>query len=252
MPTNAPLRQALGIDQPPAPAPVNPLALSPAQLAQIGKLADGARTALTLVRGTLTFMRNVLTDRSNALRAMAEQVFAEWARVVSFDGSSRAEWETNARSYLSPDIGVAYSRGIESFFFYFGVNFYFGPVNRRGPLSWRDDGLWTSLRKRLAVLMGIPFNALADDPNADQFGNAPVHLDGVIGGRPLLIGGGLRLTELIRVTGGSVIFRVRDPNPLITDSHVRRSAFVSVSVDWDLRNVFGPLLGTTPPASSIR
>jgi hypothetical protein len=76
-----------------------------------------------------------------------------------------------------------------------------------------------------------------------------VTLTGVLGNRPLLLGAGLRLNDLVRVTGGTVLFRVKSPNPLITDQDLDYAWYMALSIDWDLRGMFAQL-GSAPARSS--
>ena len=82
------------------------------------------------------------------------------------------------------------SQAIDSFFFYLGTNFYLGPVNKKAPLSFREDGFRSSIRKRFAVMFGIPINGFDDTADVSLSGAPGVPLQGVIGSRPLLVGGG--------------------------------------------------------------
>jgi hypothetical protein len=125
-------------------------------------------------------------------------------------------------------------------------------VNKKAPLSFREDGFATSMRKRFAVMLGIPINGFDDTATTTLTSGAGVRLDGVIGSRPLLLGAGFRINDFVRFTGGSVFFKVPDPNPLVSDPKTRHSAFFAISVDWDVRGMFGGLSGQTPTSLSRR
>jgi hypothetical protein len=243
---NETLRRAAGVQPAAAGAPDNPNALTTDDLNEIVRLATGAITSLTVARSNLARLQNLLRTRSAGIRAMAEQVGAELEKVVRFTGTTTTDWRTRATAYISADVGLAYSPEIDSFFFYFGTNIYLGPVNKKAPLSYRDDG-WGTIRKRLALTFGIPLNPFEQNQTVTLTDPQGGQLDGVIGSRPLLVGIGWRLTDILRLTGGSVIFNVRDPNPLIDDKQLRRSGFIALSVDWDIKSTFSGLVGTTPP-----
>jgi hypothetical protein len=242
------LRTIAGVEPAAAGAAANPNALLPADLNTVANLARQAVNFVTSARADAVDLRDALLERTAAIVAMAEQVGADLERVVRFTGTTTADWRTRATAYMSADVGLAYSKGIQSFFFYLGANIYLGPVNKKATLSLREDGVRSSIRKRLAVMFGIPMNPFEETQQTNSL-NDPrgIELKGVIGSRPVLFGAGIRLTELVRFTAGTVIFKVRDPNPLVVDERLRRSAFFSISVDWDLRGSFGALVGTKPP-----
>jgi hypothetical protein len=247
--TNQALQRAAGLAAAPG-APPAPGALSENDLKEISAQAGRAVIAMRVAHGLIVRLETLLTARTAAIAVMAEQVGAELERVVRFTGTTTADWRTRATAYMSADVGLAYSKGIQSFFFYLGANIYLGPVNKKATLSLREDGLRSSIRKRLAVMFGIPVNPFDETKDPTSL-NDPrgIQLDGVIGARPVLLGAGIRLTELVRLTGGTVIFKVRDPNPLVVDAQLRRAGFISISVDWDLRGSFSALVGNRPPST---
>jgi hypothetical protein len=59
----------------------------------------------------------------------------------------------------------------------------------------------------------------------------------------LVLGGGLRLTDSIRVAAGALVFKAFDPNPLIDNKRIRISPFLSFSVDWDVKGTITELGG---------
>jgi hypothetical protein len=239
------LRATAGLDAKLPSGAVNPQALTEAQLTAVAGLAEQARVRFAAARTALEAFQRELTDRRAAIEAMAADITGETTQLVSFRGTTTSGWETRAKQYISVDVGLATSQPIDSTFFYVGTNFYTGPVNKRAPLHWHDQ----SFRKRFAVTFGIPLNPFADDKTVDQFSDAPAKIEGVIGARPLLSGVGWRLTDVMRFTFGTVMFKVRNPNPLI-DSKLERhfTWFFGASVDWDIKNFFAGLAGATPGA----
>jgi hypothetical protein len=249
---NAGLRAATGVQAAAPGAAPNATAMSSEDLLKVASLAATARTSLNSLRNELSNLETVLAARSTALSTLAEQTATALENDITFSGTTMTDWKTRATAYISADVGVAYSGEIDSFFFYLGSNFYLGPVNKKAPLSFREDGFGSSIRKRLAIMLGIPINGFNDTTAVTLTTDTGVRLDGVIGSRPLLIGAGFRINDFVRLTGGSLFFKVADPNPLITDEKTRHSAFFAVSVDWDVRGMFGGLQGQTPAAASIR
>ena len=244
------LFRAAGLAPATPPAAANPNAVSVTELAGIGNKLQTASETLDLVRDEMSQTQSALDDRFLAISRIAADAAAALERDVRFSGTTMTDWKTRATAYISADVGLAYSGGIDSFFYYLGTNVYLGPVNKKAPLSFQEDGLVSSIRKRFAIMFGIPINSFDDEETVAELNDERVDLEGVIGNRPLLIGAGFRLTDLIRITGGSVFFKVRDPNPLITDLRTRHSAFFAVSVDWDIRGFFAGLGGQSPVSAS--
>ena len=232
-----PLRDVAGLGPQVAGLP-NPNAVTADEFIGVAQQVERVRQALLEGRGALTNMQRMLIDRSQLIAAAANRITADIIEVIQIDGDTTANWDTRARSYISADVGVAWSNPIDSFFFYLGANFYLGPVNKRAPLRWSDPG---NFRKRFSFTVGIPINTISDTQSQTTLTAGDVTLTGVLGDRPLLLGAGLRLNDLLRVTSGAVLFRVENPNPLITRERLDYSWFLAFSIDWDLRGMFSQL-----------
>lgn len=232
-----PLRDVAGLGPQVAGLP-NPNAVTADEFIGVAQQVERVRQALLEGRGALTNMQRMLIDRSQLIAAAANRITADIIEVIQIDGDTTANWDTRARSYISADVGVAWSNPIDSFFFYLGANFYLGPVNKRAPLRWSDPG---NFRKRFSFTVGIPINTISDTQSQTMLTAGNVTLTGVLGDRPLLLGAGLRLNDLLRVTSGAVLFRVENPNPLITRERLDYSWFLALSIDWDLRGMFSQL-----------
>lgn len=244
-----PLRDVAGLGPQLAGKP-NPNAVSAAEFVAVAQQAERVRQALLEARGALTNLQRVLTERTALITSAAAGVTADVVEVIQVDGTSVASWETRARSYVSADVGVVWSQPIESFFFYVGANFYLGPVNKKAPLRWSEPG---NFRKRFSFTAGIPINSFDDTQSQATLAAGDVTLTGVLGDRPLLLGAGLRLTDLVRVTSGTVLFRVRSPDPLVTDEALDYAWYLALSIDWDLKGMFSQIGSASPaPSSSIR
>jgi hypothetical protein len=216
-------------------AGANPNALAPDRLKSVAQLIEDVREAFEATRFRFEDLARALGERQRTIAAMSTQMTGASTELVPFRGTTLGTWETRASQYLSADVGLARADPIDSTFFYLGTNIYTGPVNKRAELEWRDQ----SFRKRFAFMFGIPLNPFEEDQTVDQFANAPQTLEGVLGDRPLLIGAGWRLTNVMRATGGIVMFRVKDANPLLdTRPKTHFTWFMSLSTDWDIRGMF--------------
>jgi hypothetical protein len=232
-----PLRDVAGLGPQVAGQP-NPNFVRAEEFVAVAQQIERVRQALLEGRGALTNMQRMLTERSRLIAAAANRITADIVEVIQIDGDTTANWDVRARSYISADVGVAWSNPIDSFFFYLGANFYLGPVNKRAPLRWSDPG---NFRKRFSFSAGIPINTISDTPSGTTLTAGDVTLTGVLGDRPLLVGAGLRVNDLVRVSSGVVLFRVVNPNPLITRERLDYSWFLAFSIDWDLRGMFAQM-----------
>jgi hypothetical protein len=232
-----PLRDVAGLG-PQVAGLRNPNVVQPEEFIAVAQQVERVRQALLEGRGALTNMQRMLTDRSRLIAAAANRITADIVEVIQIDGDTTANWDVRARSYISADVGVAWSNPIDQFFFYLGANFYLGPVNKRAPLRWSDPG---NFRKRFSFTVGIPINTISDTQSRTTLTAGDVTLTGVLGDRPLLVGAGLRLNDLVRVSSGVVLFRVVNPNPLITRERLDYSWFLAFSIDWDLRGMFAQM-----------
>jgi hypothetical protein len=247
-PSWQPLRDVAGLG-PQVAGQSNANAVTAAEFVAVAQQVERVRQALLEGRGALVNMQQVLTTRADLISAAANRVTADIVDVIEIDGTTTAAWDTRARSYVSADVGVAWSNPIDSFFFYLGANFYFGPVNKKAPLRWSEPG---NFRKRVAFTVGVPINSFSDTQTRPTLSAGDVTLSGVLGDRPLLLGGGLRLNDLVRVTSGAVLFRVKSPNPLITSEDLDYAWYVSMSIDWDLRGMFAGLAAAPSRSSRPR
>jgi hypothetical protein len=221
------------------------LKLTDGQLKAVATLVGQVRQAFENLRFDMERLQRALGDRQKTILALSDQMSAEAGEIVPFFGTTTSDWETRARQYISADIGLARADPIDSTFFYFGTNIYVGPVNKRAPLPWSDQ----SFRKRFAFTFGIPLNAFDETQITTQFTNASQTLEGVIGNRPLLIGAGWRLTDLIRATGGIVMFKVKDANPLVDQRATTHFTwYFGLSADWDLKGMFTQSFSGPPRA----
>jgi hypothetical protein len=245
-PSWEPLRDVAGLGPRVGDKP-NPNAVTATEFLAVAQQVERVRQALLEARGALSNTQRVLTVRSELIAEAANGITADIIEVIQIEGTTTAAWETRARSYVSVDVGVVWSQPIESFFFYVGANFYLGPVNKRAPLRWSEPG---NFRKRFAFTVGFPINSFSDTQTETTLTAGDVTLTGVLGDRPLLLGAGLRISDLVRVTSGTVLFRVKSPNPLIAREELDFAWYLGMSIDWDLRGMFAAL--GTAPSGSVR
>lgn len=143
-------------------------------------------------------------------------------------------FKTRATWYLAPDIGAAYVLGKErpaDFATFYGLQFHPWPINREVPYSifkgWGDPTF-----TRHPLLTALSFNI---GLTTNKFVESDTEYKGVIDDRiGLMLGAGLRLTEMIRLVGGTVMTRHADQEPLSTSDHLHFNGFIGLTLDFDL------------------
>ncbi len=205
---------------------------------QLAKDVQKVREKLFFHLDWLRKLHAKLEQRQEAIDRLVDQLALELESQVVLLGTTVGDYETRASFYISADVGVGFAPDVEEMFTYFGTNIYFRPVNKKAPLK----GM--SFKKRFSIMLGLTNESLESEGQ----------LKGIVGTSPLLIAGGFRLNDFIRLSAGTVIFKDEDPNPLITEESLAWSPYVSISIDWNLRKIFarfgGALNLTDPPAAA--
>jgi hypothetical protein len=78
---------------------------------------------------------------------------------------------------------------------------------------------------------------------ADGGGGRVQTRDNLFGNQALLAGAGLRITDTIRLGAGALLFKEKDPNPLITRFRVASTYYFSLSFDLNVAKAFKGGLG---------
>jgi len=117
--------------------------------------------------------------------------------------------------------------------FYAGSNIYFRPINKAAPLSYAGTFL-----HRFALTVGITTTVKDPSRRADDLRSNPDDKDA---SNSLLLGAGLRITPSLRVGAGVLVFKESDPNPLIEQTSVTATPYVSFTADVDVAGIFKSL-----------
>lgn len=168
----------------------------------------------------------------NAAAALINFVALE-ARVVTVTlGSSVLSADLARSAYVSMDAGIAYPWRLESMVFYAGTNIYFRPINKAAPLRYKGTFL-----HRFALTVGITTTVKDDSRRAQDLRNTEDNDTS----NSLLLGAGIRVTPSLRVGGGVLVFKESDANPLIDQTSVAVTPYVSFTADVDVANLFRSL-----------
>jgi hypothetical protein len=128
--------------------------------------------------------------------------------------------------YIGTDFGVGYAANVDKPFLYLGANFYRVPVNKAEeqlPYFGRDV-FW----KRASALVGLTTSGFDGNNIKNLFGAGNV-----------MVGAGWRFNKYMKASGGAVIFKQKDANPVIDKDHFKATPFGSISFDVDLKQFLG-------------
>lgn len=107
------------------------------------------------------------------------------------------------------------------------VHVYGVPINKSESLSFSDLAFF----RRVSGLVGLSIVEFDSDADVEKFFPA---------GSPVL-GMGVRINRVIRVSTGFMFFRQTDPNPLVDKKYTKADHFVSLSLDVDYKALLGPV-----------
>jgi hypothetical protein len=192
------------------------------------------QTNVNTQKTELLFAQNAVNRRDDLMRIQLTKIRGflpqEFVLLTTTTGSA----ETRRTWYLSMDTGIAVAPVINEVFPYIGTNIYFRPVNTAVPPSSRGT--------RLSMLFGFTWTA---NLSKEREREALFGEDAMI-----VLGGGVRATEFLRFTGGALVFKGFEANPLRnSETRIEVTPFISMSADIDLAGVLGHLFGgaATPP-----
>jgi hypothetical protein len=174
---------------------------------------------------TLPNLQNALDRRAQAVLTVAASYKTQVQDMIVVAGSTTGSFQTQSNNYISADTGVACAPQLSSCSTYVGTNLYFRPVNKAAPLSQFGPFFSkASLARRVSVTLGLTAQGIGDGKTRDD----------LFGSQSLVLGLGARLTNSVRFTAGSLVFKELSPNPLSTETKLTTTYFVSFSFDIDV------------------
>jgi len=192
-----------------------------------GPVTRAGNLAFTL-SGLAQNLQASLIERAAALDSLADKVRLEAAGVQVVDGSTTGNFATAQNNYISADAGLVFAPELNTGVSYIGMNFYFRPVNKNADLS-----RFGSFGRRFALTLGLTVQSLADGGSG-----AAQTRDDLFGNQSLILGGGLRVTNSLRIGTGAVVFKERDPNPLVGKYSLTTTYYFTLSFDLNVARAF--------------
>jgi hypothetical protein len=191
-----------------------------------GAVVGAGRTAAHALTANTASVSDEIGLRQKGMASLVSLVSLIFTDVRLIESTTVADGRTTQTWYVGMDAGIVGIPRIGAASFYLGSNIYLRPVNKDAPLRMFPG--WAGLSRRFAFTVGATFNSIKD--KADGTG---VRRE-FAGDKSLLLGAGLRLTESLRAGAGILLFRQRDPNPLITNESVTSAFYGSLSFDIDV------------------
>src|SRR5262249_44806559 len=157
----------------------------------------------------LSTLQHDANSRDDAIQANVNTLKGTIATTFTTPITTVGNLETRRTWYLSMDVGFAIAPWFGEVFPYLGANVYFRPVNTSAP-----PGPFLS---RFSALLGFTFtdNLIKPRETRPLFGESG----------NLVVGAGLRATNIIRLNGGALVFKGVNPNPLIDRTRIEVTPF---------------------------
>lgn len=178
---------------------------------QVGSQAEAFRLVVPPLNANRTYLVHIDTKHNTATDS------------VEAPPVTKNFWvDTQSNDYVSLDVGLLHAREIKETSIYIGTNIYLRPVDKGVPLQTRGGFL-----RRFAFTIGLAVQDIEDDRSTRR---------ALIGPLSVVLGGGLRVSKYVRLGGGILVFRERDPEtfPLTTRTSLTGSPYVSAAFDMDV------------------
>jgi len=205
--------------------------LTAENVAAIRALATPRTGAIDLAAGDAFRMVNLgrniaenATTRETRIDALADAARQEIRSVRLIGSDTVGSFDTFSNWYVSADAGFAYSHRAEASVPYLGANIYFRPINKDVPLRMKGG-----FKRRVSATIGLTVSSLADSNAGRQ---------DLFNTQSLLIGGGFRLTDMVRLGGGALVYKMNNNAGAATSTSIETSPYVSVSFDWNVAKQF--------------
>jgi len=148
-----------------------------------------------------------------------------------------ADAKTARMSHISMDAGLVYGWDLDETTTYLGANIYTRPINTDVSLAALKAEGMLDWRHRFSFTLGATISSI----------EKPGQRKGIVGSSALVVGAGWRLTDVMRLSAGVLLFKEENPNPLVTnDTSLAASPYVGFSFDIDVAKKFGQVFSGLP------
>lgn len=162
--------------------------------------------------------------RNYAFLAVPDNVTNVSSKVFNFMTASKFK--------IVPDFGLVVISGlpdrtiVKDVVPYLGFNINFRSIDKDIPMSSVPNKHWTYF---FSFIGGITLNSVAiQNKREDLFGN-----------NSLMLGFGFRVNNYLKVIGGAVLYKKFSTNPLSDKKPLGASPFAGLSLDYELKELFG-------------
>lgn len=186
---------------------------------------DVAVKTVAEIEARLDKIAGRLQQRSGGIARLIEQAGQKVQSTVPLLSTTIGTFTTRHNWYVSMDVGLGHAPELDKTFTYAGMNVYLRPINKEVPLEGFE------FKKRFSLMLGLTLQKIE---RAGAF-------ESVINDRAVVLGAGFRVLDSVRLSGGAVVIREKDPNPNVTTTETAISPFISISLDWDVRSTFRSL-----------
>jgi hypothetical protein len=159
--------------------------------------------------------------RDAAVNDLADEVREEVRTIRLIGSDTVGTYDTFSAWYVSADAGFAYAQEIESAVPYLGANIYFRPINKDAPLRMKGG-----FKRRVSATIGLTVSSIADANKATR--------QDLFNTQSLIIGGGFRLTDTLRLGGGALVYEKNSAG----SSELATAPYLSLSFDWNVAKQF--------------
>ncbi len=168
------------------------------------------------------------------------------SEVVSNDLFVKGDWvsstseifsfETRAKYRITPDfgyVGYGFQKAFNGFTPYLGFQIEFRYFDKSIPFKLiPNKTIWHRLSFNSAITLA---SLKKEGQREDLFKD-----------KSLLMGFGFRLSNALRITGGTILFNQEDPNPLIDNKKLGVTPFIGLSIDLSLKQLLNDMSGLIP------
>jgi hypothetical protein len=204
---------------------------------QIALRASPASTARRLgtQKTRLLDLQHAANERFRAIDRHVQRLEGLVATEFRALTTTVGNFDTRKAWYVSMDTGLAIAPGLNEVFPYVGSNIYFRPVNKEAPP--------TVFLSRFSMLLGFTWTSNLNKPGETR----PLYGANA----NILLGAGLRATDVLRLTGGVLVLKGVNPNPLIDRTRIEITPFFSISADIDVAGILTGVFGANKAPATL-